>query len=134
MVRNQFWGGLNLPANLAKAVADTRSRAGDGSTISDSNGSGTVRIAASASKMAPSRQGAGYPSAVLVDGRHGNAEMDRNTEPAAFGDKILDERAVALRDSPLLTFSPGHPTERGSAHPRGHHDPSQHGVRCARCR
>jgi hypothetical protein len=35
--------------------------------------------------------------------------MDRGTEPAAFGDEILDERAVTLRDSPLLTFSPSHP-------------------------
>src|SRR6266436_851876 len=39
----------------------------------------------------------GNPSACLVDGRYGSAEMDRGIVPAAFGFEILDERAIAFR-------------------------------------
>jgi hypothetical protein len=56
---------------------------------------GTVRIAASC----------GNPSADLVDGRHGSTEMDCRAVPATFGNEMLDECAVALRDPPLLTLS-----------------------------
>jgi hypothetical protein len=51
----------------------------------------------------------GYPSAARVDGRHGTAETDRGALPAACGCEILDQRAIALRDPPLLTESPAHP-------------------------
>src|SRR5260221_13649766 len=37
----------------------------------------------------------GNSSAVLIDGRHGGAEMDRGTLPAALGYEKLDERAIA---------------------------------------
>jgi len=49
----------------------------------------------------------GNPSAGLVDGRHGSTEMDCHAVPATFGNEMLDECAVALRDPPLLTLSPG---------------------------
>src|SRR6266404_3790212 len=51
----------------------------------------------------------GKPSAGLLDGRHGSAEMDRGAVPATIGNEMLDERAVALGDPPLLTLSPGQP-------------------------
>ena len=35
--------------------------------------------------------------------------MDRGAVAAAFGCEILDERAVALRDPPVLPFVAGHP-------------------------
>jgi hypothetical protein len=47
----------------------------------------------------------GNPSARLVDGRHGSTEMDCRAVPATFGNEMLDECAVALRDPPLLTLS-----------------------------
>jgi hypothetical protein len=65
---------------------------------------GTVRIAASASKMAHGGT-CGNPSAGLVDGRHGSTEMDCRAVPATFGNEMLDECAVALRDPSLLTLS-----------------------------
>ena len=51
----------------------------------------------------------GNPSASLVDGGYGSAEMDRDTVAAALGCEMLDERAVTLRDPPVLTFVAGHP-------------------------
>ena len=35
--------------------------------------------------------------------------MDRGTVPAAFRLEILDKRAMALRDPPVLTLVAGHP-------------------------
>src|SRR5260221_7626797 len=51
----------------------------------------------------------GNSSAVLIDGRHGGAEMDRGTLPAALGYEKLDERAISPRDPPLPTESVAHP-------------------------
>src|SRR5260221_11489656 len=51
----------------------------------------------------------GNSSAVLIDGRHGGAEMDRGTLPAALGYEKLDERAISPRDPPLPTASVAHP-------------------------
>src|SRR5262249_43110149 len=51
----------------------------------------------------------GNPSAALVDGRHGGAEMDRGTLPAALGYEKPDERAISPRDPPLPTESVAHP-------------------------
>jgi hypothetical protein len=60
----------------------------------------------------------GNPSARLVDGRHGSTEMDCRAVPATFGNEMLDECAVALRDPPLLTLSPGSSIRRRSMTPR----------------
>src|SRR4029077_3884552 len=49
------------------------------------------------------------PSARLVDGGYGGVEMDRGTVPAAFGCEVIDERAIASPDPPVLTLVPGHP-------------------------
>src|SRR5438132_13493785 len=38
----------------------------------------------------------GNPSARLVDGAYGSAEMDRGTVPAAFGLEIPDKRTMAF--------------------------------------
>src|ERR1700730_10918212 len=51
----------------------------------------------------------GNPSGPLVDGGYSSAEMDRGIVPAAFRFEILDERAMAFRDPPVLTLVPGHP-------------------------
>ena len=51
----------------------------------------------------------GDPVTALVGGRNGSAETDDRTVSAAFGRQILDERAVSLRDPPVLTIVSGHP-------------------------
>jgi len=73
--------------------------------ISGRRGSGTVRIAASASRIGAVVTPCGDPSTARVDGRHGSAEMDRGAVPAAFGYGILDERAIELR---CVALHPAH--------------------------
>src|SRR5262249_39011634 len=51
----------------------------------------------------------GNPSPALVDGRHGGAEMDRDTLSTALGYEKLDERAISPRNPPLPTESVAHP-------------------------
>ena len=51
----------------------------------------------------------GNPSACLVDRGYRRAEMDRGAVPAAFRSEILDQRAIASRNPPVLTLVPGRP-------------------------
>src|SRR5207237_7205424 len=51
----------------------------------------------------------GNPSARLADRGYGSAEMDRGAAPAAFGCEILDQRAIAFRNPPVLTVVPRPP-------------------------
>jgi len=49
------------------------------------------------------------PSADRVDRSYGRAEMNGGALPAAFGDQMPDERAIAFPDPPVLAIVPSRP-------------------------